>query len=167
MTKNSDAAIDLFIHPGEYAFVDTAFCLRTTLGSCIAITLWHPVRKLGGMCHYMLPGRNNRRSGDALDGKYADEALTLLFMAAGKHGTRPVEYEVKLFGGGQMLSDFLNTDNVSFRNIEKARQLMSKENLTVKAESLGGTGYRNVIFDIASGDVWVKYSKPKLSEVRM
>jgi chemotaxis protein CheD len=48
---------ELFLHPGEYAFGDAQTRIRTLLGSCVAITFWHPVLKTGAMCHYLLPAR--------------------------------------------------------------------------------------------------------------
>jgi chemotaxis protein CheD len=37
--------------------VTRAFSIRTVLGSCVSITLWHPVKRVGGMCHFLLPTR--------------------------------------------------------------------------------------------------------------
>lgn len=156
MIHQLGSAIDLFIHPGEYEFADENFCIRTTLGSCVSIVLWHPQRRVGGMCHYMLPYRR-RAEGEALSGKYADEALHLMLVEAKAFGTRPVEYEVKLFGGGNMFSGYRNSEqSVAVRNIEAVRRLIAQHGLKIKSESLGGRGYRNVIFDIARGDVWVR-----------
>ena len=50
---------------------------RTLLGSCVSISLWHPRRKIGGMCHYMLPSRGGCEA-SAPDGRYADEVIALM-----------------------------------------------------------------------------------------
>jgi chemotaxis protein CheD len=151
------SAIDLFIHPGELEFADENFCLRTTLGSCVSVVLWHPQKRVGGMCHFMLPGRV-RRGAEPLNGKYADEALELLLAEAGKYGAPASQYEVKLFGGGNMFAvGSRQGPNVAARNVEAARRLIAAYGLRLKAESLGGAGYRNVVFDIASGDVWIRH----------
>ncbi len=156
MIRNLGSAIDLFIHPGEYEFADANFVIRTTLGSCVSIVLWHPQKKLGGMCHYMLPGRQ-RKPGQALSGKYADEALELLLAEARKLNTGPEQYEVKLFGGGNMFPTYGNRGpSVAARNIDAVRSLITARGLSIKSESLGGAGYRNIIFHISSGDVWVR-----------
>ncbi|MEK0361404.1 MULTISPECIES: chemotaxis protein CheD [unclassified Pseudomonas] len=150
-------AIDLFIHPGEYEFADENFCIRTTLGSCVSIVLWHRERRLGGMCHYMLP-RRERRVGQALNGKYANEALELMLREARILGTRTEQYEVKLFGGGDMFPNYKKGGRtVAGRNIEAVRGLIAAHGLRITSESLGGVGYRNVIFEIASGNVWVRH----------
>ena len=150
-------AIDLFIHPGEYEFADENFCIRTTLGSCVSIVLWHRKRRLGGMCHYMLPSRKHRAE-QTLNGKYADEALELMLREARKLGTRAEQYEVKLFGGGDMFPNSKNRERtVAGRNIDAVRELIAAHGLRITSESMGGVGYRNVIFEIASGNVWVRH----------
>ena len=57
---------EIFLQPGEFYFGDAATRIRTLLGSCVAITLWHPARMIGGMCHYMLPNRQKHHG--PLDG---------------------------------------------------------------------------------------------------
>ena len=64
---------EIMLQPGEFFFGQDDTIIRTHLGSCVAITMWHPEQKRGGMCHYMLPSR--ARSDDPLDGRYADEAI--------------------------------------------------------------------------------------------
>lgn len=57
MIKSLSGGLDIFLQPGEWYFGEGNTRVRTTLGSCVAIVLWHPVRRIGGMCHYMLPSR--------------------------------------------------------------------------------------------------------------
>jgi len=152
------AAIDIFLQPGEVYFGDRDTRIRTVLGSCVSITFWHPQLLLGGMCHYMLPGRGAARTGEP-DGRYAGEAMLLLIGEMRAACTRPVEYEAKLFGGGRMFS-FNAGDGVldiGNRNIEAGRRLLREHGLTLAAEHLAGVGHRSIIFEIASGDVWVKH----------
>jgi len=99
MKKPSDA-VEIFLTPGEFRFETGSTRLRTILGSCVAITWWHPIHKIGGMCHFMLPSRVRKTT--ELDGKYADEAFELFLLNAKNFRTRPEDYQMKLFGGGQM-----------------------------------------------------------------
>jgi chemotaxis protein CheD len=46
--------------------------------------------------------------------------------------------------------------SVPERNVEQARQLVARHGLKVRAESLGGLAHRQVVFDIESGDVWLR-----------
>ena len=150
---------DIFLQPGELHFGGQGTRIRTLLGSCIAITMWHPDLLIGGMCHYMLPSRQKGHGGK-LDGRYADEAMLLFHMEIEKAGTRPEEYEVKLFGGGNMFG-FVKTSrdctDVPCRNVKAARQLLANSGYRIAAQHVGMRGHRNVIFDIRSGKVWMNH----------
>ena len=156
--KKPDFVLDIFLQPGDFHFGDAETSIRTVLGSCVAITAWHPQRRIGGMCHYMLPGRATRR--DTLDGKYADEAIAMFLMEVERNNTRPAEYQVKLFGGGNMfpVKKHGSTD-VANRNVEAARMHAALHGFKIAAHDMGQTGHRNVIFDIRSGHVWVRHVK--------
>lgn len=151
------AAIDIFLQPGEIFFGDSETRIRTILGSCVAVTLWHPKRRIGGMCHYMLPERRRGKKVDHLDGRYADEAILLLLKEVLRARTDPYEYEVKLFGGGNMFAPRAQKQiTVADRNIEAGRALLKQHNFNVLVEHLGGRGHRQIIFEVGSGDVWVR-----------
>jgi chemotaxis protein CheD len=154
-----DCFIEVFLQPGEFYFGDRETRIRTLLGSCVAITLWHPGLRIGGMCHYMLPMRhgNHRRTG--LDGRYADDAIALFMRELENTGSRPADYEVKMFGGGDQFTVRAPVApiHVSDGNIDVGRHLLKQNGFKVKAEHLGGTGHRNVIFDVWSGQAWIQH----------
>lgn len=157
--KTPAHVVDIFLQPGEWYFGDRDTRIRTVLGSCVSLTAWHPELKIGCMCHYMLPSRGNAKA-LTLDGRYADEALTLLTREMRAAGTEPGEYQIKLFGGGHMFSGQVclkSPAHVSYRNTEAARALIEQYGLRITAENMGGVGHRNVMFDVWSGDVWVKH----------
>lgn len=152
--KSPDEILEVYLLPGELHFGDEDTRIKTLLGSCVSFTLWHPERKVGGMCHYMLPSRDSRPKDSPLDGKYADEALKLLVQEIEKENTRPKDYVAKIFGGGSMLD--ISGPNISERNVEAARQLAKYYGFRLEGECLGGVGHRNVVFDIWNGEVWLK-----------
>ncbi|MGZ4959228.1 MAG: chemotaxis protein CheD [Methylomonas sp.] len=154
-----DFFIDIFLQPGEFYFGGRETRIRTLLGSCVAITLWHPRLRMGGMCHYLLPMRRGRPPGTELDGRYAEDAIKLYMDQLHQNGSWPADYEVKMFGGGNQFPDHANAgaDSVPSTNIQVGRSLLKQHGFTIKAEHLGGTGHRNVIFDIWSGHVWMQH----------
>lgn len=180
--KKSAHIIEIFLKQGEVYFGDRDTHIRTVLGSCVAITMWHPDLLIGGMCHYMLPSRHPRgqklhcrirnspigfpscRATDKkeLDGKYADEALELMFTEIQRSGARAGEYQIKLFGGGNMFPATTKprAQHVGLKNIEIVSQLLAHHGLKVSAEHLGGIGHRNLIFDIGTGHVWMRHQAP-------
>jgi chemotaxis protein CheD len=153
--------VEVFLLQGEVIFGDRNTRIHTVLGSCVAITMWHPEALLGGMCHYMLPSRGKPGSHE-LDGKYADEALALMLDKIHRAGTSASEYQIKLFGGGDMFpgTKSLKSPNVGTQNVEIGRQLLKDLGLSIHAEHICGVGHRNLIFDIWSGDVWMKHQPP-------
>lgn len=157
ISTSPDHAIDVFLQPGELYFGDHSTRIRTLLGSCVSLVFWHPHRRIGGMCHYMLPFRAERCMGD-LDGRYADEATAMLFREMRQIGTQPSEYEVKVFGGANMFPhQQRGEDHVGMRNVVAAREIVKGHGLRCVAEHTAGIGHRTVIFDVWSGNVWVKH----------
>ena len=71
------------------------------LGSCIGLTLYDPVTKIGGMVHYMLPD-STKVSNNSNKAKFADtgiEELLKKVIAAGASKTRLV---AKIAGGADL-----------------------------------------------------------------
>ncbi len=151
--------LDIFLHPGDHYFADRDTRIRTVLGSCVAMTFWHPQLRVGGMCHYMLPERCSGRW-TVSDGFYADTAVALLLNEIDAVGAPHKEYQVKLFGGGNMFPE-LNKNRVNqlgMQNVQAARRLAKQHGFTYVAEHLGNVGHRNVIFAVWSGKVWVRHT---------
>ena len=151
--------IEIFLQPGEFYFGEERTRIRTLLGSCVAVTLWHPKLLIGGMSHYMLPHRPRRGGDEPLDGRYADEVMEMFQRELRRTGTRPGEYRIKVFGGGRMFAYSQKTRqhvSISDRNVDVGRQLIAQHGFRIAAEDLGGDGHRNVILNLWSGDVWVR-----------
>jgi chemotaxis protein CheD len=151
--------LDIFLHPGDYYFADRHTRIRTLLGSCVAITFWHPELSVGGMCHFMLPERGSEhKTGNVPDGRFADAAIALLLKEIDAVGAPYREYQVKLFGGGNMFPQNSNKNQLGIQNIKAARRLVKHYGFTCVAEHLGDIGHRNIIFEVWSGEVWVRHS---------
>ena len=159
--QTPDGVIEIFLQPGDLYFGDRDTRVRTVLGSCVSFTFWHRRLQLGGMCHYMLPSRTSERRSEAvqeLDGRYADEAITLLTKQIDAVGIPHREYQVKMFGGGNMFPGSGNeNNNVGVKNIVTARNLVVKHGFNCVAEHVGGFGHRTVMFDVWDGQVWVRH----------
>ena len=166
--RTPPGVMEIFLRPGELYFGDRDTRIRTVLGSCVSFTFWHKGVQTGGMCHYMLPSRTDERRRvpvQALDGRYADEAIALLAEQIDAAGISHREYQVKVFGGGNMFPGRSNAENnIGLKNVETARKLVVKHGFNCVAEHLGGYGHRNVIFDVWDGQVWVKYADISCAE---
>ncbi len=148
------------LSPGEFFFGANGEEIRTLLGSCVAITLWHPKRHLGGMCHYLLPSAG-KPTGGTLDGRYGDHAMALFMAELQRNRTEPRDYQVKIFGGGNMFPAMASNSAVGDRNIAAARQLLRKHGFRIPEEHVGCSGHRTVILDLATGETWLRWQHGK------
>ena len=159
---NGDSnAIDIFLQPGEYFVGDADYRIRTLLGSCVSITLWHPGRRIGAMSHFLLATRTRKQDAD-LDGRYGDEALLLMLRELAQCHIRPDQCQAKIFGGGNMFPHQARADglHIGRKNGEAARLLLQAHGIPVASENLFGVGHRQIDFDVSKGDVWVRQIKP-------
>lgn len=139
--------------PGQMSFSTANAQMRTLLGSCVSITLWHPGRRCGGMCHYLLPQRT-RRVGDPLDGRYGDEAVQAMVERLTRLGTQPSEYVAHLYGGADTLPDGNTLKfNVGERNIEHGWKLIDQYGFQLEGIDVGEDVPRTVSLDLGSGEV--------------
>ena len=155
---------EVFLNPGDFYFGGKDTRIVTLLGSCISITAWHAALHIGGMCHFILPARGGNGKRQNPDGRYADEAMQLLLHEITLRNTQPHEYQVKIFGGGNMFpyhnkakGNGSNYDDVGSRNIEAARLLLAEQGFRLSTGDVGGDGHRKLVFNLWDGGVWVRH----------
>lgn len=142
---------------GEFHFGAAGTSIRTLLGSCISIALWHPRRRIGGMCHCLLPLASQVVAQQP--GRDVQGAMRLFMAELLRHGTQPSEYMVRMYGGGQMFSisrdrtRYIPSQDIGQRNIEAGRAALRAAGFTLQSEDTGGLGSRRLRFDIGSGQI--------------
>jgi chemotaxis protein CheD len=77
-------------------------------------------------------------------------------------GTRISDYQLKLFGGGDMFPDSYKNlpSHIGIKNADAARDIVRRHGLRCAGEHLEGIGHRNVMFDVRDGQVLVKQVQP-------
>ena len=154
------------IGPGDYYFGHGRTRISTLLGSCVSITLWHPRKRIGGMCHYMLSERE-RPPGSTPDARFASEAFELLLYHIDIAGTHPSEYQAKLFGGSNMFTDEAGRRmDIGPRNIEFGQRFLTGNSIALIAQHIGGSGRRKLHFDLWSGAVWLAFPEGEGAKIR-
>ncbi|MBV2235461.1 MAG: chemotaxis protein CheD [Sterolibacterium sp.] len=139
------------IHPGEWR-VDQLRPIATLLGSCIAVCLYDPKLKFGGMNHFLLPNSDpNKAQDDLLRGDYSMEVLVNAMMAKGAQKKR---LRAKVFGGGNPVSAI--SLSIGERNAQFASEWLAREGIAVDASDVGGPWSRKLLFDPHSGIAWCK-----------
>lgn len=157
--ESNDQKIVLKI--GELVFGQGSRYLQTLLGSCVAITLWHPQKHLGGMCHFALPVRGQAASEKKHDPRYGDDCIALFKKLAEEKQTALHEYQACIYGGGNMLESSrvervmrqsgAESSHVGELNAAQAFALLMHEKVKIIEADIGEQGYRKVHFDPLSG----------------
>lgn len=166
MPSDLPKASEVFLQPGEYFFGMGGGRIRTVLGSCVSLVFWRKRDYVGGMCHFMLPTRGRSRVG-APSGMYGDEAVELMLQEIAAAGLAPCEFQVRLYGGGDMfpgLSRGSGRDSIGQQNVRMARNLIDNYQLNCISSHVEGIGHRQILFDIATGRVAVRH--PQLSGIK-
>ena len=148
---------EIFLNPGDYAFGDEQTRIRTILGSCVAVTFWHPGYRIGAMCHYLLPARSSSQN-EPLGGKYAEEVIPIISDYFSGKGLQAAAIQVKMFGGSNMFPGLSLGEslNIGTKNIHKGLAVLTRCGFTILNYDLAGGTNRTVVFDIGSGEVWVR-----------
>ncbi len=132
---------------GQQYVTDVADTMVSTLlGSCVAACVRDPVRGVGGMNHFLLPGRRGGCDVDSV--RFGVHAMELLVNALLAAGARRERLEAKLFGGAHMLDGLAD---VGRQNSDFALSFLTAEGIRHLGGSLGGVTARRVQFWPASG----------------
>ncbi|MFZ0450492.1 MAG: chemotaxis protein CheD [Desulfatiglandaceae bacterium] len=129
-----------------------------SLGSCIGVSIYDPVAKVGGLLHYMLPD-SNLDKGKAQKNPYmfADTGIPNLFKAAYKLGAVKQRMKVIVVGGAQVL-DQKGFFNIGKRNHMALRKIFWKNKVMIDYEEVGGNVNRTIKLQVQDGVSWLKVS---------
>ena len=115
-----------FLYPSLIFVSRKPHFINTILGSCVAVCMWDPILKFGGMSHYMLPLWN----GDGLASpKYGNIAIEKLLEKMILHGSNKYNIVAKVFGGGEVIDTQTQYFHIGERNIQLAWDTLEEYNL--------------------------------------
>ena len=139
--------------PGEYHVTTENEEISTILGSCVALCIKDAEMNVAGMNHYLCPTRKNSGSSTNLPAAcFGDASIGLLLKLYMLNGGRLEKCNIKLFGGGQVMSD---RSNVGGENIKIAQDIINEHNLVIDKSDVGGSYSRKIIFSPKTGKVKV------------
>ena len=141
------------INPGGWA-IESERPISTLLGSCVAVCLYDPKLKIGGMNHFLLPTVTSADNSDLdmiLNGDYSMEVLVNALLNKGAQKSRLI---AKAFGGGTIISS-INMD-IGGRNSAFAHEWLARESIPLVASDFNGPWSRKVVFVPQSGDAFCR-----------
>jgi chemotaxis protein CheD len=105
------------------------------------------------MCHFLMPRQREDTSGSD-DGRYGQDSVIILANHLRKEGGAPSQCEVKLLGGAAMFG--AGKISIGEMNIRCAEECLAAQGFIIKARHVGGSASRHIIFELETGDVWVR-----------
>lgn len=138
--------------PGEFCISKEDVVLSTVLGSCISVCIFDPLVKMGGMNHFMLPA-NNAQEDIERPLRYGLFAMEQLMNAMMKNGCKRESMQIKVTGGGAMISGLIS---IGSQNIEFIKKYIEEESLQLISTDLGGDQARRVAYFPKTGRMLVK-----------
>lgn len=141
-----------FLLPGLVFAEAEPHIISTVLGSCVAVCLWDPDLKIGGINHYLLPLWN----GEGLPTpKYGSVAIEKLIERMVGLGSRKSLLQAKLFGGAAIIRSG-GLLNIGERNAQLALEILEGERIQVIGTDLYGLQGRRIMFHTGLGRAKVK-----------
>lgn len=134
----------------------TVTLVTYSLGSCIAVSLYDPAVKIGGMIHYQLPSASmdpDRAKRDPF--MFGDTGLNILIEKMVQMGASKKRLDVKVAGGAAMATGPKGFD-IGKRNFIELRKILWKHGMMMHGDDVGGSFPRNMYLNINDGSVTIK-----------
>lgn len=152
----------MHVSMAHYAVSKTRPLTTTGVGSCVAIVLYDPTAKVGGLAHAMLPdekfegvnGHAQKIEPGILLGsaKSVKRAIDMVVYGIELLGGKKERCIAKIAGGAHMFSLFdAPKGGIGLQNIEAIKEKFNDIKIPIAAEDTGGTVGRTVEFDVQSG----------------
>lgn len=132
------------------ASADPAVEFNTILGSCVAMCLFDPVAKIGGLNHFLLAEPPSHKSRTTFDEHYGLFLMELLINETIALGASKQRLKARLYGGANMRDGLAQ---IGSANAAFARKFLHDERIELAYEDLEGRSARRVHFLPSSGKV--------------
>lgn len=126
------------------------------LGSCVAVSLYDPESRIGGMGHMLLPCRPEKNPLGS-ESKYVDAGIFQMLDELVRAGANRESLVAKVTGGANMFETSYQTliNSIGARNAKSARDTLVEVGIPLVGEEVGGNRGRTVEFDLATGNMMV------------
>jgi chemotaxis protein CheD len=143
-----------FLYPASLFASKTPHMVTTILGSCIAVCMYDPYLRIGGINHYMLPLWNGQGLASPKYGNIAIEKLVDKLISLGCNRNN---LQAKVFGGGEVIETNITQFNIGARNIKLAHDMLEELKIPILGQSVGGKLGRKILFNTESFEVKHKF----------
>jgi chemotaxis protein CheD len=137
-----------YLAPGQLLATAEPVTVRTVLGSCVAVCLYDPLLRVGGMNHFLLP---ESRGGGEASFRYGDAAMEGLWRELARLGAGALGLRARVFGGARVLSGISDLMHLGERNVECALAWLGERRVPVVERHVLGSRARRIEFCVQDG----------------
>jgi chemotaxis protein CheD len=138
-----------FLQPGQVIATMVPTEITTILGSCVAVCMWDPQARLGGMNHFLLPQQARGRVASPRCGAFA---MSDLFARLVELGAEAGRLQASVYGGACMFQHLDGPEHLGSRNAEVALEGLRKLGITPLVVDVGGNRGRKLRFVSDEGE---------------
>jgi chemotaxis protein CheD len=139
--------------------------LVTSVGSCVAICLYDPTNKCGGLAHIMLPNSAIAPQ-DFPPCKFADTAIPALSSAVREISGKETLLSAKIAGGANIFKFENKTGpTIGTKNVEAVKASLNENRIRLVAEDVGGSYGRRIAFNLRSGSVVIRMASGEIKKL--
>jgi len=149
--------VNRFIRIGEIGFGIDPDCLRTFVGSCVAIVLHDPVNRAAALAHVQLPTSTDQPTLEL--GRYADTAVPELVRQLRQRSRLEISLVAHMVGGADMFP-VTQARSVGRLNTAAVKALLLSQRIPILTEDCGGNLARRLVFDVRTGKLQIEMIEP-------
>ncbi len=125
------------------------------LGSCVAVFVYDPRARVGGMAHVLLPGPPKDPADHA--GRYATSAVATVVSESIRLGAKRAALHAKVTGGSRMFAYDAGKERptVGDKNVEAVLGALRRAGVEIVATDVGGDHGRTVVADLQDGTLTI------------
>jgi len=132
------------------------------LGSCLGVSAYDPMARVGGLMHVMLPkSATNPEKAKINPYMFVDTAFPSFIAALTTAGASPKRCKLKVAGGASVQSSIGDHFQIGLKNYVMMRKMFWKQGLLMDAEDIGGETPRTLSLEIGTGRVWLRTAGDK------
>lgn len=129
------------------------------LGSCVGITFYDPMIKLGALVHILLPEAGSNGAGNIF--KFADTGIPETLRKMEIFGGVKSRYQCKIAGGAKMFEMGAGVGNIGDRNVKMVEKMLAQEHIRIIGKDVGLNYARTMMLDVETGVVKIRTSNRK------
>jgi chemotaxis protein CheD len=142
----------VYLHAGQLHAASAPTVITTVLGSCVAVCLYDPIAKAGGMNHFLLPLHVDKERSP----RFGTVAVPLLVESVLRAGGARGSLVAKVFGGASVIGATSRGRPLGEENAILALRLLEEAGIPVLDQDLGGRRGRKLVFFADEGTAWVR-----------